>query len=472
MKKQMIKLSTILEIAIGKSVANKHIKHLQESLTKKDFIEMARYIKSAPKTAQQELLKFAISISKQDNPRFDEDRFRHAALGEVSAPKCSKDGSTMQQHIAGSPSFGKSEKMVWWCPKCGSEKKINEDATLGEDAGDPGTFPEVSHECQDCGKQIPKWEKLCKQCSKEKVSMGEELTPAQEKEDRERKKDFERKVKTEAVENPYYWLHITGRRPNDKQAMQMSKAQGNISFNESGSSVSYMNDWYSDASEERIKKFAKALKSILPSAKIEVGKSESQKKNESVLKEDYKPGDRVTWKNYGKDETGKIARIGKSGSIVFVQPDNSNRERWMHMSSISKAGVKEQTGDEELEWNDHDKDYLERLHKHEQEQRDRADYEREMHQGPRIKEAIGKTVDQSENTRKEKLRKSRLKEADTKRKVRTPGSVWQVTHKQPTDSLTSGGSMYVQWAGKNKAGTTRIYNSKQSATKWATGNTR
>src|ERR1700688_3337430 len=57
-------------------------KIIKESLTKKDFISMAKYMKSASPQCKDDLLQFAINISKADNPRFDEDRFRKAALGD------------------------------------------------------------------------------------------------------------------------------------------------------------------------------------------------------------------------------------------------------------------------------------------------------------------------------------------------------------------------------------------------------
>jgi predicted metal-dependent hydrolase len=51
---------------------------LVESLTKKDFVNMVKHIKNAPPQHRQALADFAVKISKEDNPRFDEKRFRDA----------------------------------------------------------------------------------------------------------------------------------------------------------------------------------------------------------------------------------------------------------------------------------------------------------------------------------------------------------------------------------------------------------
>ena len=51
---------------------------LNEELTKKDFILMAREIRKASPQYQDVLTRFAIIIGKNQNPRFDEDRFRAA----------------------------------------------------------------------------------------------------------------------------------------------------------------------------------------------------------------------------------------------------------------------------------------------------------------------------------------------------------------------------------------------------------
>lgn len=59
-------------------IREEYQKYLFEIMTKKDFIEMARYIRAQPASHREVLTKFAIEISKKQNPAFKEDRFRQA----------------------------------------------------------------------------------------------------------------------------------------------------------------------------------------------------------------------------------------------------------------------------------------------------------------------------------------------------------------------------------------------------------
>ena len=66
----------------SKSVGQTWTENISESLTKKDFISMVKHIKQSDPAHRQALVDFAIKLSKEDNPRFDEKRFR-TALGEA-----------------------------------------------------------------------------------------------------------------------------------------------------------------------------------------------------------------------------------------------------------------------------------------------------------------------------------------------------------------------------------------------------
>jgi hypothetical protein len=68
-------------------------KMIKEALTKKDFVAMANYIKRAPEQHREELIKFAVEISKADNPRFSEGRFR-AYIGESKRPKVLREAKS------------------------------------------------------------------------------------------------------------------------------------------------------------------------------------------------------------------------------------------------------------------------------------------------------------------------------------------------------------------------------------------
>lgn len=46
-------------------------------------------------------------------------------------------------------------------------------------------------------------------------------------------------------------------------------------------------------------------------------------------------GDRIRAAQYGEEKTGTVTRIGRS--VVFVQFDDSPRERWLHASSVKRA---------------------------------------------------------------------------------------------------------------------------------------
>lgn len=46
-------------------------------------------------------------------------------------------------------------------------------------------------------------------------------------------------------------------------------------------------------------------------------------------------GDRVTALQYGEQKTGTVTRIGRG--IVFVLFDGTTRERWLHVSSVTRA---------------------------------------------------------------------------------------------------------------------------------------
>jgi hypothetical protein len=73
-----------------------HESIIKESLTKKDFVAMAKYIKQQPHSDQQKLIDFAVMLSKQDNPRFDEVRFKKAILGENSIMRQSTQQAPQQ----------------------------------------------------------------------------------------------------------------------------------------------------------------------------------------------------------------------------------------------------------------------------------------------------------------------------------------------------------------------------------------
>jgi hypothetical protein len=59
-------------------IAEEHQKYLFETLTKKDFIMMAREIRKVNPQYREVLTKFAIILGKSQNPQFKEDRFRQA----------------------------------------------------------------------------------------------------------------------------------------------------------------------------------------------------------------------------------------------------------------------------------------------------------------------------------------------------------------------------------------------------------